>query len=39
MGVLSEGMVLTAELKDDEGRDRLALVTVPGPVEAGTKLA
>ena len=24
MGVLSEGMVLTAELKDDEGRDRLA---------------
>lgn len=39
MGVLSEGMVLTAELKDDEGNDRLALVTVPGPVEAGTKLA
>ena len=39
MGVLSEGMVLTAELRDDEGSDRLALVTVPGPVEAGTKLA
>ena len=39
MGIFSEGMVLTAELKDGDGNDRLNLVTVPGPVKPGTKLA
>ena len=39
MGILSEGMVLTAELKDGDGNDRLNLATVPGAVEPGTKLA
>jgi methionyl-tRNA synthetase len=37
MGIISEGMVLTAELKD--GDNGLTLATVPGAVEPGTKLA
>lgn len=39
MGILSEGMVLTAEFKDGDGNDRLSLATVPGAIEPGTKLA
>ena len=39
MGILSEGMVLTAEFKDGDGNDRLSLATVPEAAEPGTKLA
>jgi len=39
MGIVSEGMVLTAEMKDDQGNDRLTLATVSAAVEAGAKLA
>ena len=39
MGIVSEGMVLTAACKDGDGNDRLTLATVPGKVEPGTKLA
>ena len=39
MGVVSEGMVLTAEFKDGDGKDRLALATVPGAAKPGTRLA
>ena len=39
MGILSEGMVLTAEFKDGDGNDRLTLATVPEAAEPGTRLA
>ena len=39
MGLVSEGMVLTAEFKDGDGTDRLTLATVPEAAEPGTKLA
>ena len=39
MGILSEGMVLTAELKDGDGNERLSLATVSAAVEPGTKIA
>ncbi|MGI9536680.1 MAG: methionine--tRNA ligase [Desulfocapsaceae bacterium] len=39
MGILSEGMVLTAELKDGDGTERLSLATVAAAVEPGTKIA
>ncbi len=39
MGILSEGMVLTAVYKDADGNDRLELATVPGAVAPGTRLA
>lgn len=39
MGIISEGMVLTAEIKDDDGNERLALASVAPSVEPGTKLA
>ena len=39
MGIVSEGMVLTAEIKDKDGNESLTLATVAGPVAPGTKLA
>ena len=39
MGIVSEGMVLTAEVKDAEGNERLTLASVAPSVEPGTILA
>ena len=39
MGILSEGMVLTAEFKDGDTNERLSLATVAAAVEPGTKIA
>jgi len=39
MGVLSQGMVLAAKEKDDEGRERLVLATVDGDIAPGAKVA
>ncbi len=39
MGILSEGMVLTAEFKDGDTNERLSLATVSTAVEPGTKIA
>ncbi|NNK14647.1 MAG: methionine--tRNA ligase [Desulfofustis sp.] len=39
MGILSEGMLLTAEFKDGDGNDRLTLASVSTAVKPGTKLA
>ncbi|RZW21851.1 MAG: methionine--tRNA ligase subunit beta, partial [Desulfobulbaceae bacterium] len=39
MGILSEGMLLTAEFKDSDGNDRLTLASVSTAVKPGTKLA
>ncbi len=39
MGIVSEGMVLTAESEDREGSKGLTLVTVPSGVKPGTPIA
>jgi methionyl-tRNA synthetase len=39
MGVVSEGMVLAAKQKDEQGRERLVLVTVDGAVAPGARVA
>jgi methionyl-tRNA synthetase len=39
MGIVSEGMVLTAESEDRDGSKRLSLVTVPSGVKPGTPIA
>ncbi len=39
MGIASEGMVLTAEAEDEQGGKRVNLLTVPGEVKPGTRVA
>jgi methionyl-tRNA synthetase len=39
MGVVSHGMVLAAKQKDEQGRERLVLVTVDGDVAPGARVA
>ncbi|MBE0584586.1 MAG: methionine--tRNA ligase, partial [Desulfofustis sp.] len=39
MGVASQGMVLAAKEKDENGRERFTLATVPGDVKPGSRVA
>jgi len=39
MGILSEGMVLTAEYKDENGNDRLTLLAADQSVKPGSRIA
>ncbi len=39
MGILSQGMVLAAKTKDDDGNERFVLSTVAGDVEPGSRVA
>jgi methionyl-tRNA synthetase len=39
MGILSQGMVLAAKTKDDDGNERFVLSAVAGDVEPGSRVA